>query len=788
MAIPEENGDPMTVPPRSAPDRDDAGLRLQRAGRRASDDRSHESAVQHVTGAARYVDDLPVPSGLLHGVLVTSAHARGRLLEVDVAMARGMDGVVDVITAANVPGDPWIGPIVHDEPVLATGEVMYVGQPVALVLASSRDAARIAAAAVAVHVEPLEPVLTIDDAVARGVFHGEPHVIARGDVDAALAAADLVVEAVVASPAQDHFYLETHCALAVVDEHAITVWSSTQHPTEIQRMVARVLGWTEARVTCVVPRLGGGFGGKESQSTAFGCLAALGAVRTGRPVKVWLDRREDMLITGKRHPFHTRYRAGFDRDGHLLALDADVVSDGGCTADLSLPVVDRCLFHLDNAYHLPVVRLRGRVARTNKVSNTAFRGFGGPQGMLVVEDALERAAGRLGLDAIEIRRRNYYGAAPRDRAPYGQQVLDPRVAAMTDRLVASSDYADRRAAIDAYNAGARHTRRGLGFVPVKFGISFTNALLNQAGAMVLVYADGSVQLNHGGTEMGQGLHTKMLTVCADALGVDVDAIRPMPTATDKVPNTSATAASSGSDLNGQAVREACEVLRERMAAVAAAMLGLPDAGGLVFAGGRVTAPDGRALGFGEVAKRCWLDRVGLAATGFYRTPGIVYDRAAGAGTPFFYFAWGVALAEVELSGLTGEHRIRRLDVVHDVGDSLVPSIDVGQIEGALVQGIGWLTGEDVLFGPDGAVRSLGPSTYKIPAVGDVPLEMHVALHRGGPQTGTIGGSKAVGEPPLMLAIAVWNALRDAVRAFRGSEPELARPATPEALLRAVLGP
>ncbi|MEZ4241057.1 MAG: xanthine dehydrogenase molybdopterin binding subunit [Myxococcota bacterium] len=747
----------------------------------------HESGLGHATGSARYVDDLPTPPGLLHGVFVTSPAPRGRLRGVDTAAARAMPGVAAVLTAGDVPGDPMIGPIVHDEPVLAVDEVMYVGQPVALVLADTREAARRAAAAVTVDVDPLPAVLTVDDALAADRFFGDDHVIARGDLAAAFAAAAVVVEAGVASPAQDHFYLETQGALAIADEDAVTVWSSTQHPTEIQRMAARVLGWSDARVSCVVPRLGGGFGGKESQATAFGALAALGAVRTGRPTKVWLDRHEDMLITGKRHPFRTAYRAAFDADGRILALDADVVSDGGCTADLSLPVLDRCLFHLDNAYFLPAVRLRGRVAHTDKASNTAFRGFGGPQGLLVVEDALERAAGRLGLDPVEIRRRNYYGEAPRDRTPYGQEVPAARALAMTDRLCAGADYAARRAEIDAFNAGARHVRRGLGFAPVKFGISFTNSLLNQAGALVLVYADGSVQLNHGGTEMGQGLHTKMVAVCADIFGIRPDDVRAMPTSTEKVPNTSATAASSGSDLNGQAVREACEAVRARMATVAGARLGAePDE--LVFAGGEVTAPSGDTVAFADLARQCWVEQVSLSATGFYRTPGIAYDRAAGAGTPFFYFAYGVALAEVELCCLTGEHRVRRIDVVHDVGDSLVPSIDVGQVEGALVQGMGWLTGEDVLYGPDGAVRTLGPSTYKVPAAGDVPLDLRVELLPDAAQPGTIGGSKAVGEPPFMLAIAVWNALRDAVRAAGRPEPELARPATPEALLRALTRP
>jgi xanthine dehydrogenase large subunit len=745
----------------------------------------HESGLLHATGQARYVDDLPEPPGLLHGVIVTSPVARGRLLEVDLREARAVPGVAAILCAQDVPGDPLIGPIVHDEPVLAKDELLYKGQPVALVLAADREVARVAAGKVALEVDSRPAVLDMDEALLLGRSYGEAHIIARGDVEQALAQAALVVEGVVETPAQDHFYLETQCALAVQDEHGTTIWSSTQHPTEIQRMVAHVLGCSQASVSCVVPRLGGGFGGKESQATAFACLAALGAQITKRPVKVWLARHEDMRITGKRHPFRLRYRAGFDADGHMLGFDVDVVSAGGCTADLSVPILDRCLFHLDNCYYVPELRFRGRVARTDHVSHTAFRGFGGPQGMAAVEDAMQRAAYRLGLDPVELRRRNFYGQAPRDRTPYGQRVEDPRVVAMTEALLQKSSYTARQAEVGAFNAAHEHRKRGLGFMPVKFGISFTNSLLNQAGALVLVYADGTVGLNHGGTEMGQGLHTKMIAVCADVLGVLPDNVRVMPTSTEKVPNTSATAASSGSDLNGQAVREACETLRERLRPVAAELLGVAPTDPLRFTAGAVWAPDGRSIPFGTLAKNAWLQRVSLSATGFYHTPGIAYDRLMGSGTPFYYFAYGVALAEVEVCGLTGESRVRRIDVVHDVGDSLVPSIDVGQVEGALVQGIGWLTTEDVLLTPEGAVQNVGPSTYKIPAVGDVPVELHVHLLENSPQPGTIGGSKAVGEPPFMLGIAVWSALLDAVRAFGDQEPELGRPATAEALLRAI---
>jgi len=595
----------------------------------------------------------------------------------------------------------------------------------------------------------------------------------------------VVVQGELRTGGQDHFYLETQASVALPGEaDTIHMLSSTQHPAEAQKMVAQILGIGANRVSCEVPRMGGGFGGKESQSTTWACLAALGAWLTRRPCKLWLSRSEDMAMTGGRHPFLGRYRAGFEADGRLLALDVHLWSDGGWTADLSAPVLDRALFHLDNAYFVPHLRFEGRICRSNRPSNTAFRGFGGPQGMAVCEDALRQGAAALGLSPTVLRRRSYYGPAPRDRAPYGQLVPAPRIAAMHDQLVAQVDLAARQAQVAAFNACSVHLKRGLDLMPLKFGISFTNSLLNQAGALVLIYADGTVQLNHGGTEMGQGLHTKMRAVCADVLGVPADQVRQMPTHTEKVPNTSPTAASSGSDLNGQAVYQACLILRERMAPVAAAMLGATPAE-LRWHGGRVWSAPERSVSFAELASQCWLDRISLSSTGFYATPGIAYDRDVGQGTPFFYFAYGIALIEVEVMGLTGEHRLRRVDILHDVGDSLVPSIDRGQVEGAFIQGLGWLTGEEVRIDPDGAQRTKGPSTYKVPAMGDVPLELNVTLLPDVTQPGTIGGSKAVGEPPFMLALGVVGALEQAIAAFGAQPFRLGLPATPEAILRAV---
>lgn len=746
--------------------------------------RPHADATLHVTGAARYVDDLPEPPGLLHACLVPATVAAGRLVRVDVEAARAVPGVIDVVTAADLPGDPLIGPITHDEPVLASDRIDFHGQNVAVVYAETRAAAARGAAAVGVTVEATEPVLTIEAAIARGDFLTSPHTIARGDVDQALDDAPHRLTAVVSPGAQDHFYLETQGAMAAPDEDGrITIWSSTQHPTEIQRMAAHVCQVPESWVTCKVPRMGGGFGGKESQATNYGVLACLGVLRTGRPVKLVLDRDQDMRFTGKRHAFRGEIEVGFDDEGKLLALDARLYSDGGWCADLSGPVMDRAVFHIDGSYQVDHLRVVGRVCRTNKTSATAFRGFGGPQGVLVVEEALNQVAEVLSLDPALVRRRNLYQEGARTH--FGQQLVDVRLERIADELLESSNYSARREAIDAFNARSRWVKRGIGFMPVKFGISFTAGLLNQAGALVLVYADGSVQLNHGGTEMGQGLHTKMRAVAADVLGVNTDDVRVMTTSTDKVPNTSATAASSGSDLNGQAVRLACEAVRERMREVAAELLEAAPAD-VSFEGGQVGA-GARSLGFAELARTCWARRVSLSSTGFYATPGIQYDAEAGRGTPFFYFAYGGAVVEVEVDGRTGQHGLRRVDVLHDVGRSLVPSIDKGQVEGAFVQGWGWLTVEEVLHDAAGRLLTHGPSTYKIPAVGDVPHDFHVSLLPRADQAGVIGGSKAVGEPPFLLAIGTLAALRQAIRAFgTPTEPlQLALPATNENVLRAV---
>ncbi len=752
----------------------------------------HESGLKHASGEARYVDDLPSPPGLLVAQVVPSPHAHAKLKRVDVAKARAVPGVVGVFTAADVPGENNVGPVVHDEELLASKEVHFLGQAVALVVGETYEACRAGAQAVQAEYEVLPALTTLEAAVAAGSWLSDLHVMQRGDVNAALEASELRLVGELRTGAQDHFYLETHCSLALPEEGAsVRVLSSTQHPSETQALVAHLLGWGRHQVVVEVPRMGGGFGGKETQAATYACHAALGAVKTGRPVKVWLNRDQDMCWTGKRHPVHSRYEVGFGKDGALTALKAELVSDGGCSMDLSRAILDRALFHADNAYFLPAVRVTGRVARTNLPSNTAFRGFGGPQGMAVIETVLSRIAERLGLEPAEVRRRNFYGPAPRNLTQYHQEVKDNRLERVWSELLASSEYVKRKGEVEAFNASQRWTKRGLAVTPVKFGISFTTSFLNQAGALVVLYADGTVQLNHGGTEMGQGLHTKMLAICAHELGLPPARVRVMTTATDKVPNTSATAASSGSDLNGQAVKQACETLRERLKPVAARLLGVPSEStkDLLFAGGKVflaSRPE-LALPFEKVTQEAYLLQVPMSATGFYKTPDLHYDRATGRGKPFHYFAFGAAVAEVEVSGLTGEHRVRRVDILQDVGASLVPTIDVGQVEGGFVQGVGWLTCEEVRFDEKGALRTHSPDTYKIPACGDAPWDFRVRLLENAAQADVIHGSKAVGEPPFMLALSVLAALRHAVGAFgpKGREVPLDVPATPEALLRAV---
>ncbi|MBO0819737.1 MAG: xanthine dehydrogenase molybdopterin binding subunit [Nocardiopsaceae bacterium] len=727
----------------------------------------HESAVSHVTGAALYTDDLAARTpGVLHAwpAQVPHAHARVTALRTEAALA--VPGVVRVLTAADVPGVNDAG-VKGDEPLLLgetpfPAEVMFHGHAVCWVLAETPEAARLGAAAVETETQPLPALITVADAIEAGSFQGAQPVLASGDVQAGFAAAAHVFEGELELSGQEHFYLETHAALAYVDEAGqVFVHSSTQHPSETQEIVARVLGLRSHEVTVQCLRMGGAFGGKEMQPHGFAAIAALGAAATGRPVRVRLNRTQDLTMTGKRHGFHARWRVGFDPGGRLLALDATLTADGGWSLDLSEPVLARALCHIDNAYYLPSVRVQGRVAKTNKTSATAFRGFGGPQGMAVIEDILGRCAPRLGLDPAQLRRRNFYTAG--QSTPYGQPVRHAgRLARVWEEVLRRGDIAARQGEIDRFNAARPHVKRGLAVTPVKFGISFNHTTFNQAGALVHIYKDGSVLINHGGTEMGQGLHTKMLQVAATALGVPLEAVRLAPTRTDKVPNTSATAASSGADLNGGAVKNACDQLRERLSRVA----GDTD------------------MAWPDLVAEAYRQRVHLSAAGFYRTEGLHWDAAAFRGSPFKYFAYGAAAAEVEVDGFSGAYRTRRVDIVHDVGDSLSPLVDLGQIEGGFVQGAGWLTLEDLRWDAgDGRLLTQAASTYKLPSLSELPEVFNVTPLTDAAEEGVVYGSKAVGEPPLMLAFSVREALRQAAAAFGppGEPVELASPATPEAV-------
>ncbi len=746
----------------------------------------HESGLGHATGAAVYVEDQALDRPMLELWPVCAPHARARILRRDATKARAMPGVTAVYFAEDIPGTNDVGAIRHDEPLLAQDEVSFHGQMVAVVVGESYEACRAAAMRVEVEYEPLPAVIGIDDASAADSWHTAGHRIRRGDPEAAIAAAPRSLDGVVTMGGQEHFYLETHASWAErTDDGGVRVVSSTQHPSEIQAVVSHVLHLPRASVTVESPRMGGGFGGKETQGNAFAALCALAAWRTGRPTRVMLDRDLDMALTGKRHPFRADFRVGFDLDGRLLGLTATLVSDGGWALDLSESINDRALFHVDNAYYLPAVDVFGRVAKTNVVSHTAFRGFGAPQGMHVIEDIIDRVARALDLPPELVRERNFYrGDGEASTTHYGELVEDNRTARIWGALKESSDYAARRAAVDAWNAQHPMVKRGLAITPVKFGVSFTATFLNQAGALVLVYRDGSVQVNHGGTEMGQGLYTKIQGVAMRELGVPASRVRMMKTQTDKVPNTSATAASSGADLNGAAVRAACVTLRERLVGVAAEMLSCaPEA--VAYERGRFTAA-GVTVTWEEACERAYVTQVPLSATGFYKTPNIHYDRKVGRGRPFHYYAFGAAVTEVELDGYSGMKRILRTDILHDVGDSLNPSVDRGQVEGAYVQGVGWLTGEELKWDAKGRLLTHSASTYQIPSVSDAPMDFRVTLLPDAAQRSVIHGSKAVGEPPFMLALSAREALRDAVAAFgaRGGVVTLPSPATHEALFHA----
>ncbi len=762
--------------------------------------RPHESAHLHVTGSAPFTDDLPELAGTVHLALGLSPVAHGRLLGVDVEAVRALPGVLAVLTAADIPGANDCGPVIHDDPILADGVVHYLGQPVFAVVATTRELARRAAARAreVVRVEPLPALLTPLEAHAAGRYVLPPMHLVRGDARAAIETAPRRLSGTFEVGGQEQFYLEGHIAYAVPrEDDGMLVQCSTQHPSEMQHTVAHCLGVASHRVQVECRRMGGGFGGKESQSAVFACIAALAARKLRRPAKLRVDRDDDFLVTGRRHCFHYEYEVGYDDDGRVLGAELTMVSRAGYSADLSGPVMTRAMCHFDNAYWLPDVAIHGYSARTNTQSNTAFRGFGGPQGAIAIENILDTIARRLGRDALDVRRLNFYGPSDatdgRNVTPYGQPIPDNIIEPLTRELEAVSDYRRRREEIAAYNATSPVLKRGLALTPVKFGISFNLVHLNQAGALVHVYTDGSVLVNHGGTEMGQGLNTKVAQVVAHELGVDFEAVRVTATDTAKVANTSATAASTGSDLNGKAAEDAARQIRLRLAAFAAERYGVA-ASDVRFADGRVTVGAVKTMAFRELVGEAYMGRVQLWSDGFYATPGLSWDRETMQGRPFFYFAYGAAVSEVVVDTLTGEWRLLAAHVIHDAGRSLNPAIDIGQIEGAFIQGMGWLTTEELVWHPnDGSSRAgllltHAPSTYKIPTANDCPPVFDVRLWKDGDNVSdTIHRSKATGEPPLLLPFAVFYAIRDAISAAGGHrvDPPLTAPATSEAILRAL---
>jgi len=749
----------------------------------------HESARLHVAGAAPYIDDLPELAGTLHAALGLSPVAHGRILSIDLAGLRAQPGVVAVLTAADIPGVNDCGAIVHDEPILADGVVHSLGQPMFAVLSANRETARrVAAMAKAfVQIEPLPALLTPQAAHAAGQYVVPPMHLQRGDVDEAFAQAPHRLQDRFQLGGQEQFYLEGQISYAIPKENqGMLVHCSTQHPSEMQHNVAHALGVHAHHVQIECRRMGGGFGGKESQSAIFACIAAVAAQRLQRPVKLRPDRDDDFMITGRRHCFEHSFDVAYNAQGQVLGAKVEMLSRAGYSADLSAPVMTRALCHFDNAYWLPAVDLHGYCARTNTQSNTAFRGFGGPQGALAIEVILDSIARKLQLDALDVRLANLYGIKERHTTPYGQVVEDNVLRPLIDELVASSNYRERRQAVNAFNAGSPVLKKGLALAPLKFGISFNVVHLNQAGALVHVYSDGSILVNHGGTEMGQGLNTKVAQMVAHTLGVKPERVRVTATDTAKVANTSATAASTGSDLNGKAAADAARQIRERLTTRLALRFGTAPAdirfeADMVYAGTQ-------ALPFEEVVMDAYMARVQLWSDGFYATPKLHWDRQTMQGRPFFYFAYGAAVSEVLVDTLTGESKVLRADVLHDVGQSINPALDIGQIEGAFIQGMGWLTTEELWWHPEsGKLMTHAPSTYKIPTASDCPADFRVKLFNNQNVEDTIYRSKAVGEPPLLLPFSVFLAIRDAVSAVGGHaiDPPLRAPATAEAILDAV---
>jgi len=748
----------------------------------------HDSALKHATGEALYVDDIVEPTGTLHLAPGFAKKTCGSLGEIDLTDVWNAPGVNHVFTAKDIPGNNDVSPTgCGDDPVLAQNEIHFYGQPIFAVVANTYQSARSAARLGKIKVTETDPILTIDDALSAGSFISKQRVIERGDWRAELKDAQHHAKGLTETGGQDHFYLEGQVSLAVPNESGeMHVYCSTQHPTEIQHAVATVLGLADRFITVEVRRMGGGFGGKESQAAQWAALAALAAAKTGRAVKCRLDREDDMLMTGKRHDFRAEWEVGFDENGRIRAVDIHMASRCGYSRDLSDPVNDRAMFHADNAYFFPAVRIRSDRCRTNTVSNTAFRGFGGPQGMLVAEQMIQNIAQKLGKDPLDIRKLNFYEAHARNVTPYSMPVEDFVLHELVDELENSSNYRKRRKQVQKYNLANPFISRGLALTPVKFGISFTNTMLNQAGALIHVYKDGSIHLNHGGTEMGQGLFIKVAQVVATELGVGVDQIQITATHTGKVPNTSATAASAGSDLNGMAAKNAASTIRRRLIDFACHHYSAPSSE--VFLDNGSFKIGSQEIPFRELVASAYQNRVQLSATGFYRTPKIHWNPETGNGRPFYYFAYGAAVTEVAIDLLTGENRVLAVNILHDAGKSLNPAIDFGQIEGGFIQGMGWVTTEELWWDGNGHLKTVAPSTYKIPTCSDRPEHFEMQLFSSGENNeATVHRSKAVGEPPLMLALSVHQAIGDAIANANGGRalPHLTVPATAEVILTAL---
>ncbi len=747
---------------------------------------AHDSAVKHVTGAAIYIDDIAPVLDQKYVAIGGSTIAHGVIVSINLDEVRHSDGVVDVILAQDIPGHVDIGPVFPGDPLLTSTKVEFIGQAIFAVLASSHDAARRAIGKAHVEYKAEAPVLDIDTAIEREFYVRPPHQMRRGAADQKLNEAGNVIAGEVCVGGQEHFYLEGQIARATLDEDGgVLIQSSNQNPTEAQKLVAEVLDIPMNSVVVENRRMGGGFGGKETHANACCCLAALFATRNKCVVVCRLSRRDDMVMTGKRHGFKNSYHIGFSNDGEIEALKFQLAGQCGNSPDLSDAIVDRAMFHCDNAYYIPHVLIDGLRCKTHTVSNTAFRGFGGPQGMVAMETVIDEIAFALDIDPLDVRQKNFYGDGERNITPYHQTVTDFTVPLLVDQLEKQSDYRKRRSAISAFNQASPVLKKGIALTPVKFGISFTATHLNQGGALLHLYTDGTVHLNHGGTEMGQGLFTKVAQIVATELGIAVDKIKVSATRTDKVPNTSPTAASSGTDINGMAALKAAEKLKRRLCVHLSESYEC-DADSLVFSETGVEVGSGKVLSWAEIANSAWLARVSLSATGFYKTPEIFYDRETASGHPFLYYANGAAVTEVIIDSLTGESKILRTDILHDVGNSINPALDIGQIEGGYIQGVGWLTNEELRWDSTGRLLTDGPATYKIPAIADAPEQFNVMLLADSPNAAkTVFRSKAVGEPPLMLAMSVFSAIRHAIAEATNYHafPSLNAPATPEEILR-----